>query len=97
MHLEDSDSRKGNAYRPVKVIGHEKLLELRIPRVFNEEFYPKVLVLLRNQQAETDKLVSATYVPPNDGIIPSEKKAGGAGRRYVRNGGEIPLVCYLEE
>lgn len=61
LHLEDADANKGNGYRPGKVYGHGKLLELRIPRDRNGEFSPKVLALLRSQQAETDKLVSALY------------------------------------
>lgn len=61
LHLESAASNKGNGYRPGKVYGHGKLLELRIPRDRNGEFYPKVLALLRSQQAETDKLVSALY------------------------------------
>jgi transposase-like protein len=61
MHLEDADGNKANGYRPGRVYGHGKLLELRIPRDRNGEFYPKVLALLRSQQAETDKLVSALY------------------------------------
>src|SRR5690625_3869522 len=61
LHLEDAESNKGNGYRPGKVYGHGKLLEFRIPRDRNGEFYPKVLALLRSQQAGTDKLVSALY------------------------------------
>lgn len=61
LHLEDAQANKGNGYRPGKVYGHGKLLELRIPRDRNGEFYPRVLALLRSQQAETDKIVSALY------------------------------------
>lgn len=61
LHLEGAASNKGNGYRPGRVYGHGKLLELRIPRDRNGEFYPRVLALLRSQQAETDKLVSALY------------------------------------
>lgn len=61
LHLESTVDNKGNGYRPGRVYGHGKLLELRIPRDRNGEFYPKVLALLRSQQAETDKLVSALY------------------------------------
>jgi len=61
IHLEEADGNKANGYRPGKVYGHGKLLELRIPRDRNGEFYPNVLALLRSQQAETDKLVSALY------------------------------------
>ena len=61
LHLEDAEGNKGNGYRPCKVYGHGKLLELRIPRDRNGEFYPKVLASLRSQQAETDKLLSTLY------------------------------------
>ncbi len=67
VHLEEAESNKGNGYRPgkvvlsIKVYGHGKLLELRIPRDRNGEFYPKVLAWLRSLQAETDKFVSALY------------------------------------
>src|SRR5690625_1303627 len=61
LHLQQADGNKANGYRPGRVYGHGKLLELRIPRDRNGEFYPKVLTLLRSQQAETDKLVSALY------------------------------------
>lgn len=61
LHPEDVDGNKANGYRPGRVYGHNKLLELRIPCDRNEEFYPKVLALLRSQLTETDKLVSALY------------------------------------
>jgi len=61
LHLEDAAGNKANGYRPGRVYGHGKLLELRILRDRNGEFYTKVLALLRSQQAETDKLVSALY------------------------------------
>jgi len=61
LHLDDGKDNKANGYRPGKVYGHGKLLELRISRDRNGEFYPKVLALLRSQQAETDQLVSALY------------------------------------
>jgi len=62
LHLEsDSANNKANGYRPGRVYGHGKLLELRIPRDRNGEFYPNVLALLRRQQEEVDQLVSALY------------------------------------
>jgi len=60
-HLESEEDDKGNGYRPGKVYGNGKLLELRIPRDRNGNFYPKVLAMLRAQQAETDRMVSALY------------------------------------
>ncbi|MFO7847822.1 MAG: transposase [Balneolaceae bacterium] len=61
LHLSDADDNKANGYRHGRVYGHGKLLELSIPRDRNVEFHPKVLALLRSQQAETDKLVSTLY------------------------------------
>ncbi|MDZ7773090.1 MAG: transposase [Balneolaceae bacterium] len=60
-HLAGDDGDKGNGYRPGKVYGNGKLLELRIPRDRDGNFYPKVLTMLRAQQAETDRMVSALY------------------------------------
>lgn len=60
-HLASEEADKGNGYRPGKVYGNGQLLELRIPRDRNGSFYPKVLALLRAQQAETDRMVSALY------------------------------------
>lgn len=60
-HLNGPGPNKGNGFRPGRVYGHGKLLELRIPRDRNGKFYPKVLTLLRTQQEETDRLVSALY------------------------------------
>ena len=44
-----------------RVYGNGQILELRIPRDRNGQFYPKVLTLLRQQQSETDRFVSALY------------------------------------
>jgi len=40
-HLETTEGNKANGYCPGKAYGYGKLLELRIPRVRNGEFYPK--------------------------------------------------------
>lgn len=73
---------KPMATGPERRTGTESLLELRIPRDRNGEFYPKVLALLRSQQAEMDKLVSALYA---QGL--SQSQVGGVferlyGRHY---------------
>ncbi len=60
-HLEGAEGNKANGYRYGKTYGQGRILELRIPRDRNGEFYPKVLALLRSQQAEIDQLVSALY------------------------------------
>jgi len=59
--LSKAAGNKGNGYRPGKTYGNGKILELRIPRDRNGEFYPKVLALLREQEQEIDQLVSALY------------------------------------
>lgn len=59
--LSKAAGNKGNGYRPGKTYGNGKILELRIPRDRNGEFYPKVLALLREQEQEIDRLVSALY------------------------------------
>lgn len=53
---------KANGYCPGRIYGNGQVLELRIPRDRNGQFFPKVLTLLRNQQEETDRFVSALYV-----------------------------------
>lgn len=60
-YLEHIEGNKANGYRYGKAYGNGRILELRIPRDRNGEFYPKVLALLRSQQAEIDQLVSALY------------------------------------
>jgi putative transposase len=47
---EQGTFNKANGYRPGRVYGNGKVLELRIPRDRNGTFYPKVLTLLRNQK-----------------------------------------------
>lgn len=58
QHMSDN---KANGYRYGKTYGQGRILELRIPRDRNGEFYPKVLALLRSQEAEIEQLVSALY------------------------------------
>ncbi|SHF22237.1 Transposase, Mutator family [Fodinibius roseus] len=60
-HLNGQTGNKANGFRPGRVYGKGKLPELRIPRDRNGNFYPKVLALLRAQQEETDRMVSALY------------------------------------
>lgn len=59
--LEQMSDNKANGYRYGKTYGQGRILELRIPRDRNGEFYPKVLALLRSQEAEIEQLVSALY------------------------------------
>src|SRR5690625_1307471 len=59
--LELMSDNKANGYRYGKTYGQRRILELRIPRDRNGEFYPKVLALLRSQEAEIEQLASALY------------------------------------
>ena len=59
--VESQPDNKANGYRPGRVYGHGQIMELRIPRDRNGAFYPKILALLRAQQTETERLVSALY------------------------------------
>lgn len=60
-YLDNDSANKGNGYRLGRTYGNGKVLELRIPRDRNGGFYPKMLALLREQEAEIDRLVSALY------------------------------------
>jgi hypothetical protein len=55
LHLEDAAGNKANGYRPGRVYGHGKLLELHIPRerngeVLSESLSPSALPAGRNRQ-----------------------------------------------
>lgn len=54
-------ANKANGFRPGRTYGQGKILELRIPRDRNGQFYPRILALLRDQQGEIDRLVSSLY------------------------------------
>ena len=55
--LEEYAPNKGNGYRPGKVYGYGKLLELRIPPDRNGEFHPQIWTLLRRQQDDSMRSV----------------------------------------
>lgn len=57
----DSGSNKANGYRYCKGYGQGRILELRVPRDRNGRFYPKIMALLRSQQAEIDQAVTRLY------------------------------------
>jgi transposase-like protein len=59
--LGEPTSNKANGFRPGRTYGQGKILELRIPRDRNGQFYPRILALLRDQQGEIDRLVSSLY------------------------------------
>lgn len=50
-----------NGYRPRKVFGHGKILELKVPRTRNGGFYPVILGLLKDQQQEAHSLAFELY------------------------------------
>ncbi|MEG2070964.1 MAG: transposase, partial [Bacteroidales bacterium] len=50
-----------NGYRFRKTYGQGRLLELQIPRTRNGNFYPLILGLLRNQEAEAKEIAFKLY------------------------------------
>ena len=52
---------KGNGFRPATAYGHGQKLEFKVPRDRLGAFSPLILGLLRNQDEECDRLVSALY------------------------------------
>jgi transposase-like protein len=56
-----SNGDMSNGYRPRRTFGHGKILELRVPRSRNGQFYPVLLSLLRDQEEECRKLAFNLY------------------------------------
>ncbi len=56
-----SDQDQSNGYRFRKTYGQGRLLELQIPRTRNGNFYPLILGLLRNQEAEAKEIAFKLY------------------------------------
>lgn len=50
-----------NGYRKRRTFGHGKILELRVPRTRNGNFYPLLLGLLRDQEEECRKMAYTLY------------------------------------
>ena len=50
-----------NGYRPRRTFGRGKIIELRVPRSRNGQFYPILLSLLRDQEEECRKLAFNLY------------------------------------
>lgn len=50
-----------NGYRIRKTYGHQKVLELRIPRSRYHQFYPVILGLLKEQEEECERLAFSLY------------------------------------
>ena len=55
--LEDTGSNKANGYRPGRVCGYGKLLELRIPRDRHGEFLSQVWTLHRRNTVQNEAYV----------------------------------------
>lgn len=49
-HLIQSREDKGNGFRQVKAYGRGKMLELRVPRTREGNFYPVLMSVLRDQE-----------------------------------------------
>lgn len=60
-HLLERDSDKGNGYRQVKAYGRGKMLELRVPRTREGNFYPLLMSVLRDQEEESRKVAFELY------------------------------------
>lgn len=56
-----SNGDMSNGYRPRRTFGRGKILELRVPRSRNGQFYPILLSLLRDQEEECRKLAFNLY------------------------------------
>ena len=56
-----SKGDQSNGYRLRKTYGHKKILELRVPRSRNGNFYPLLLGLLREQEEESRTLAYNLY------------------------------------
>lgn len=50
-----------NGYRIRKTYGHQKVLELQVPRSRYHQFYPVILGLLKEQEEECEKLAFSLY------------------------------------
>lgn len=60
-HLSLNENDKGNGFRSRKSFGLGKILELRVPRTRQGAFYPVLLGVLKDQQAESQRLAYSLY------------------------------------
>lgn len=60
-HLKATPTDKGNGYRNRKSFGSGKILELKVPRTRQGAFYPVLLSILKDQQAECQRLAYSLY------------------------------------
>lgn len=56
-----SNTDVSNGYRPRRIFGSGKLLELQVPRSRNGQFYPMLLSILRDQEEECRKMAFSLY------------------------------------
>jgi len=56
-----SNGDMSNGFRPRRAFGRGKILELRVPRSRNGQFYPVLLSLIRDQEEECRKLAFNLY------------------------------------
>jgi transposase-like protein len=60
-HLIQSTEDKGNGFRQVRAYGRGKMLELRVPRTRDGNFYPLLMSVLRDQEEECRKIAFELY------------------------------------
>lgn len=60
-YLIQSADDKGNGFRQVKAYGRGKMLELRVPRTREGNFYPLLMSVLRDQDEESRKIAFELY------------------------------------
>lgn len=60
-HLLQASDDKGNGFRQVKAYGRGKMLELRVPRTREGNFYPMLMSVLRDQEEESRKIAFELY------------------------------------
>jgi transposase-like protein len=60
-YLSLNEQDKGNGFRTRKSFGLGKILELRVPRTREGSFYPVLLSVLKDQQAESQRLAYSLY------------------------------------
>ena len=60
-HLIQAPDDKGNGFRQVKAYGRGKMLELRVPRTREGNFYPLLMSVLRDQEEESRKIAFELY------------------------------------
>jgi transposase-like protein len=61
MIYNEKEGDVSNGYRPRKTFGRGKILELRVPRTRQGNFYPLLLGLLKDQEEECRKIAFSLY------------------------------------